>query len=250
MISLCHTLFLSRLRERRLLLLARIATVFCLALLVAALAGCGGGSGSGSPVYMRAINACPNGGQMTLQVNGSATNGSQGFFLASPYLYVGDGSTNVSFALSANSGTSYQTINQSLTDGGYYSSIVFGRADVTSTSDPRYPKVQLATDDRTVPPTGDARLRIVHAAPDASNVDVLIDGQVVASNVAYGKIGSYLNVTAGNRTVQINQAGTSTALVTAQQVTLTAGQIYSLFAVEPTVTPSPVYGIQLLSDAN
>lgn len=242
-------------RSTRLLLMG-------LPLLAVSLAGCGGGSSqnSSNSAEVRDFNAIPDsgvasvtvGGSLlpgsTLNVNGSVVSG-QSFLSASSYTYITAAALSASFTLSAFSSTTYPSSAQTLTTGTYYTEILFGRGDV-ATTDPRYPTLRVVADDRTSPASGDARLRIVQAAPDLGNVDVLVGGQVVASNVGYQSIGSYLNVTAGNQTVQVNRAGTSTVLVAAQTVTLSTGQLYSLFVVEPTLTPSPGYNIQLQSDAS
>ena len=47
--------------------------------------------------------------------------------------------------------------------------------------------------------SGHAQLRVVHASPDAPNVDVLVDGKIVLTNVAYEAASNYLTVSAGSR---------------------------------------------------
>lgn len=232
-----------------------------LPILAAALAGCGGGgAGSSNSVSVRDFNAIPDSGAATVVVGGDTLPGStlsvngnvisgQSFLTASSYTDVAAGARQTTFALSSFPGTTYPSASQTLTAGTFYSEMLFGRADVAA-SDARSPAVVTVADDRTAPPSGDARLRIVQAAPDIGSVDVLVDGQVTAGAVAYQNVGSYLNVTAGNHTVQVNKAGTSAVLVPAQTVSLTSGQLYSLFAVEPTLTPTPAYALQLQSDAD
>src|SRR5262245_55106815 len=48
-----------------------------------------------------------------------------------------------------------------------------------------------------------ARLRVVHASPDAPNVDVLVDGKSVLTNVPYATASDYLTVTAGTRRIEV-----------------------------------------------
>lgn len=232
--------------------------------LATALTGCGGSSGGGnsqSVSHVRGYNAVPDSTTAIIKVgsntlpgsvtssNGTVTTG-QGFLQASSYTSQPISTASVTFTLTSNSAVSYPAVSQALAGGTYYSAFVFGRAGITSAADPRYPQIQVSVDDRTAPPVGDARLRLVHAAPDAGNVDVVLDGQTVASNIAYKSVGDYLNVVAGDRTIQINKAGTSTALVPATTVTVSAGQLYSILVVEPFLIPSPTFSLQPQSDAS
>ena len=45
-----------------------------------------------------------------------------------------------------------------------------------------------------------AQLRVVHASPDAPNVDVFVDNASVLANVAYKTASDYLPVPSGSRT--------------------------------------------------
>ena len=229
--------------------------------LAAALAGCGGG-GTSNPAtvaHVRGFNAVPDGTTALISVNnstlpgsvtgsnGTVTNG-LGFLQASPYSAEAVSTGNFLFTLTSSAAATFPAVTQALTQGTYYSAFVVGRAGITASSDARYPRLLVVTDDRTLPPTGDARLRIVQAAPDAGNVDVLINGAVAASSIAYQSVGNYLNETAGDLTVQVNKAGTNTVLVPATTITLSSGQLYTLLADEPYLTPSPAYSVQLQTD--
>jgi hypothetical protein len=57
---------------------------------------------------------------------------------------------------------------------------------------------------------GDAKLRAAHAVPDASAVDVLVNGNVAVPDLAFGDVTGYLEVPAGEYDLAINVAGTST----------------------------------------
>ena len=59
-----------------------------------------------------------------------------------------------------------------------------------------------------------ARVRVVHASPDAPNVDVVLDSKTVLSNVAYKTASSYLTIKAGQHTAKVNVAGTQTTVIT------------------------------------
>ena len=68
-------------------------------------------------------------------------------------------------------------------------------------------------DDTTAPDRGDARVRVVHASPDAPNVDVLVDDAVALSNVPYLEVSDYLDVPSGDRNFKVNAAGTPTTVI-------------------------------------
>lgn len=55
-------------------------------------------------------------------------------------------------------------------------------------------------------------VRFVHTIVDGGDVDVAIDGQVVASAVSYGSASDYVAVTLGEHQIQVFEAGTQTQL--------------------------------------
>jgi hypothetical protein len=57
----------------------------------------------------------------------------------------------------------------------------------------------------------EARVRVLHASPDAPNVDVHLDGALVdaLTNVPFGTISDYLTIPAGSHQVQVYATGTT-----------------------------------------
>lgn len=84
-------------------------------------------------------------------------------------------------------------------------------------------------DETTGPAEGEARVRVVHASPDAPPVDVLVDGAEVLADVPYLTASGYLEVSAGGRNLAVNAAGTATAVIDAD-VTLADGADYTVIA--------------------
>jgi hypothetical protein len=84
-------------------------------------------------------------------------------------------------------------------------------------------------DDSTGPAAAEAGVRVVHASPDAPNVDVLVDDAPVLSGVPYLTASSYLPVPSGSRNVKVNAAGTSTTVIDAD-VDLATGIDYTVIA--------------------
>ena len=70
-------------------------------------------------------------------------------------------------------------------------------------------------DNNAVIPLDSASIRVLHASPDAPNVDVLVDNKVVLSDVSYKQASDFLSVFVGTRNVKVNAAGTSTTVINA-----------------------------------
>ena len=95
------------------------------------------------------------------------------------------------------------------------------------------------SDDDNTGPVGEARLRVVHASPDAPDVDVLVDETAVLSDVPYLTASDYLEVSAGERNLKVNAAGTATSVIDAD-VTLSDGSDYTVIASGPAASVAPI----------
>lgn len=84
-------------------------------------------------------------------------------------------------------------------------------------------------DDNDTGPEGQARLRVVHASPDAPAVDVLVDDAAALSNVDYLTASDYVELADGAHNVKVNAAGTSTTVIDAD-VDLADGTDYTVIA--------------------
>ena len=84
-------------------------------------------------------------------------------------------------------------------------------------------------DDDNTGPEAEARVRVVHASPDAPNVDVLLDDAEVLSDVPYLAASDYLAASAGDHNLKVNAAGTATTVIDAD-VTLADGTDYTVVA--------------------
>jgi len=82
------------------------------------------------------------------------------------------------------------------------------------------------------PAPASARVMAVHASPDAPAVDLLVDGVVAGTGLAFPNNTSYLSVPAGTRNVKVNVAGTTTTVIDAN-LPVSAGGNYSVFANGP-----------------
>lgn len=66
-----------------------------------------------------------------------------------------------------------------------------------------------------------AKVRVLHASPDAPAVDVYADGAEILSDVPFGVISDYLEVPAGEHRIQVVAAGADPAAGTVIDATLT-----------------------------
>ena len=94
-------------------------------------------------------------------------------------------------------------------------------------------------DTDTTEPAATAQLRVVHASPDAPNVDVLVDGTVALSNVPYKTASSYLEASAGSRNLRVRPTGTTTVVIDAN-ADLAAGRAYTVLATGRVASLAPL----------
>ena len=84
-----------------------------------------------------------------------------------------------------------------------------------------------------------AQLRVVHASPDAPNVDVLVDNTAALTNVAYKAASTYLEVPSGSRNLKVRATGTTTVVID-QTATLDQGSAYTVIATGRVASIAPL----------
>lgn len=94
--------------------------------------------------------------------------------------------------------------------------------------------------------TQQARVRVLHASPDAPNVDVLVDGTVVLNNVPFKGYSNYLSVPAGARNFKVRATTDPSVVVIDVTPTLAANKDYTVIARNQVATIEP----WLLTDNN
>jgi LPXTG-motif cell wall-anchored protein len=78
---------------------------------------------------------------------------------------------------------------------------------------------------------GMAKVRVVHASPDAPAVDVYVDGNKVLTNVPFFTASDYLDVPAGPHDLKVTPTGEpNTAVIDAKGVTVESGRAYTVAA--------------------
>lgn len=77
-----------------------------------------------------------------------------------------------------------------------------------------------------------ARVRFVHASPDAPAVDVAVaGGPILFGDVAFGEVGDYVTVPAGRVDLEVRVAGTKTVALSLDGVNLEGGRVYTVVAI-------------------
>lgn len=94
-----------------------------------------------------------------------------------------------------------------------------------------------------------ARVRVVHASPDAPNVDILVNNGKVLENLPYMEYSDYLPVPGGTYNVKINVTGTSTTAFEAP-LTVAGGKDYTVIAVGYVGGGTPGFTVKVLEDDN
>jgi hypothetical protein len=189
------------------------------AVLIALVAGCGGSSVS--LASLRILHASPDAPNVDVYVDGNKVLANVAYPTVSSYLSLSAGQHRI-MVNAAGTSTTVIDVSPNLASGGAYTAIA---ANFVANI-----QALLATDETAAPPSGQARVRVIHAAPDAGPVDVLVNGQVVLSNVPFGAISNYLTLPAGSYNVQVNAAGTSTTAIQAS-LSVGAGANYSVVAI-------------------
>lgn len=103
-------------------------------------------------------------------------------------------------------------------------------------------QVIATVDNQTANPGNVARVRVVHASPDAPSVDVRVDGGLAFADVAFGAATGYASVPAGTYNVQVEPAGAGNAgpFVIDADLTLAAGQDYTVVATDFLASITPI----------
>ena len=219
--------------------------------LVGALATAGCDDDSLSPsrtAQLRVVHASPDAPAVDVLVDNAAVLTNVPFKSSSTYLAVPSGSRNLKVR-AAGTSTVVIDANANVAAGEAYTVLAAGR--VASIA----PLV--LEDDLTSPAAGNVRLRLVHAAPSAGNVDIYVTApsanlattSPTLATVPFRGASNYLEVPAGTYRVRVTPAGTKTVAIDVNNVALSAGQVRTAVAVDAPGGGTPL-GALLLADRN
>lgn len=215
------------------------------------LAACSDDAGSPTQLTqtaaLRVAHLSPDAPNVDVYLDGNVVMSDVPYLAVSPFLEVPAGTRTIAVR---RTGFTDDLISAELamTAGGAYTVLATGPvANIAAV---------VATDDLAAPTTGNVRVRVVHAAPSVSNVDVYVTApgadiaaaSPVLSNVAFRAVSNYLTIAAGDYQIRVTPTGTKTVAIDAS-VTLTSGQVRTIVAREANGGGAP-YDVQLLQDAN
>jgi hypothetical protein len=175
---------------------------------------------------IRVLHASPDAPAVDIFLDGQKAITNLAFDSITDYVNVPAGAHNVKVfpAPSDGSGTPVIEADVTLSAGTDYTVAAVGKLSEIG------PLV--LTDDNKAPAEGQARLRFVHASPDAPAVDIYAEGAgVVVPNAAFKDASGYLDLPAGTYNLEVRAAGTETVALDLPGITLEKGKVYTAFAV-------------------
>jgi len=157
-------------------------------------------------------------------VDGTAAIQNLSYPSASAYQTVTSGERFVEVTPAGQPDTAVISAALPLDDGGTYTILAVNELSMISA---------LPLTDDPAPAAGQAKVRFVHAAPDAPAVDVKLetgDGPTVFGNQAFEDASDYTAVAPGNYEFVVTPAGATDVVVGFAPVALEAGQVYTVVA--------------------
>ena len=204
---------------RRLVLLG-LALMTALALAAPAFAQGGG------QAQVRVAHLAPDAPNVDVYVNGDPVLTDVAYTTVSGYLSLPAGTQQVSVYATGETTSPVIDTPVELAAGSAYTVAAVGLvADESLTA-------QVYEDDLRSPDSGNAKVRVVHASPDAGPVDVIPrGGQALVEGLTFPEASPYAEVPAGSYTLDVNAAGTNKTALTVPEAKLASGGVYSAFAV-------------------
>lgn len=173
---------------------------------------------------LRAVHASPGGPPVDVVVNGNTAFPGVAYKDISDYAPVDAGAAQVQVMPAGGNQTALIDATIDLQANADYTMVAVG--------EPENIEPLVLVDDNTPPAPGQARVRFVHASPNAPAVDVAVQGgQVLFSNVSFKGVGNYVSVPAGTVTLEVRAAGSDQVVLTVPNVALAECTVYTIYAV-------------------
>ncbi|MFC4777204.1 DUF4397 domain-containing protein [Paenibacillus sp. GCM10023252] len=171
---------------------------------------------------VRLLHASPDAPAVDVYANGTLIASNIKYKDSTPYLMIPAGSYSIEIK-PAGSQTAVLTKTVSFKEGTAYTAAAAGKlANLT---------LNAYVDDVT-PVQGQAKIRFIHLAPGAPNVDIKVkNGPTLYSDVAFGEAGAYLTVPPGSVDLQVFPTGSNKAVLTVPGVKLEPSTVYTIAAV-------------------
>jgi len=191
------------------------------------------GCGSSGNAELRVVQASPDTGQVNVELNNKTISSDLGYAGSTGYISVSSGTPNLQ-VIPINSSTPIVNESPTLASSSNTTVIVANYAANV--------EGLVLSDNNTDPPSGDAQLRVVNAAPGISAADVYFvpSGSSLATiapiitALGFESASSYETLTAGTYQVFLTVPGTKNAYFSTGQITLTSGQIRTIVALNST----------------
>jgi hypothetical protein len=187
------------------------------------------GMDGGETGMLRAAHMSPDAPNVDVYVDGNAVLEDVPFGAVSDYLEAPAGERQVEITAAGDPETSVFEGIVPVEAGQAYTLAAVG--EVSEGADQPFEVLVLA-DDNSAPGSDTARLRAVHASPDAPAVDITVEaGDTLFDGVPFGG-SAYVEVPAGDYTVQIrgDTEGNDGEVAADFDVSLAGGQVYTAFA--------------------
>jgi hypothetical protein len=180
---------------------------------------------------VRVVNAAADAPNVDLFVDGKRIAGDLTFREFSPYMIVASGDQPVE-ARVANTNTRLFAGNHIFANGAEYTLVISGPAAAI--------EPWLLADDNTAPANGAIRVRLVHAAPSAQNLDLFVTDPVAdlaasvprLANAPFQSVSSYVELPAGMYRVRATMTGTQTVMVDSGTLDLANGDVITAIALD------------------
>jgi len=173
---------------------------------------------------VKIVNVFPDAGSVNVYNGDSKINSSAiEYNSATAYLNVAKGEFTYNFK---NTVTNNTVLSLPVKfDGGNYSLFTTGKTGDNSTTG------ILTKDNLDNPSSGKAKIRFVHASTNAGAVNFFVSDSLLFSNNAYKSVSEFKEMAAGTYTLKLSDATSGTAVVSKNDVVLTAGKIYTVAAI-------------------
>jgi Domain of unknown function (DUF4397) len=180
----------------------------------------------GEDAQVRVAHLSPDAPNVDVYVNGEPVLTDIPYTTVSSYLSLPAGTQQVTVYAAGDTTSPVIDVPVELAAGGAYTIAAVGLVTDGSIT------AQVYQDDFRAPSAGNAKLRVIHASPDAGPVDVVPrGGEPLATDLAFPDDTPYAEVPAGTYTLDVNAAGTDQTVLTVPDAALASGGVYSAFAV-------------------
>ncbi|MGQ9649514.1 MAG: DUF4397 domain-containing protein [Phycisphaerae bacterium] len=204
-------------------------TQFLSVLLLGAFVGCAPmtpGNGSSDDARLRVVHASPDAPAVDVCANGAVAFSNAVFADATAYASVPAGTYAVRVVPTGAGCDSAGVIDASLP--------LAKNTDTTVVALNTLSEIEplVLADDNAAPAAGNAKVRFIHASPDAPTVDITLpDGTALFDDVSFKENAGYLEVGAGTVTLQVRDESGASIILSVGPITLESGKVYTIYAV-------------------